>query len=65
MPTTTDYEGHCWHSTPTKEKTERDTGIINKDYIRKAIIVVFKFRKVALSACTLTLLVIRSHNICV
>lgn len=60
-----DYEGYCWYFMLIKEKIERDIGIINKDYIRKVIIVVFKFRKVVLSVCILMLFVIRIYNICV
>ena len=57
MPTTTDNEAHFRHSTPSVETTERNNGIINKDYIRKPV-VIFKFRKMSFNACTLMLLVV-------
>lgn len=45
VPATTDHEAHCWHSTSPVETTERDNGVINKDYIRKPISVILSSKK--------------------
>lgn len=45
VPATTDQEAHCWHSTSPVETTERDNGVINKDYIRKPISVILSSKK--------------------